>query len=51
MIALDQLHCVADISRHQAKINAHHISQIFEAVSNTQLTLHTTPTVVTAGCA
>ena len=35
MIALDQLHCVADISRYQAKINGNRIAQIFEGRETT----------------
>ena len=35
MIALDQFHCVADISRYQAKINGHRIAQIFEGRETT----------------
>jgi len=35
MIALDQLHCVADISRYQTKINGHRIAQIFEGRETT----------------
>jgi acyl-CoA synthetase (AMP-forming)/AMP-acid ligase II len=35
MIALDQLSCVADISRYQAKINANSIAQIFEGRETT----------------
>jgi acyl-CoA synthetase (AMP-forming)/AMP-acid ligase II len=35
MIALDQLSCVADISRYQAKINANRVAQIFEGRETT----------------
>jgi acyl-CoA synthetase (AMP-forming)/AMP-acid ligase II len=35
MIALDQINCVADISRYQAKINGHRIAQIFEGRETT----------------
>ena len=35
MIALDQLNCVADISRYQAKINGHRTAQIFEGRKTT----------------
>ena len=35
MIALDQLNCVADISRYQAKINGHRTAQIFEGRETT----------------
>ena len=35
MIALDQMSCVADISRYQAKINANRVAQIFEGRETT----------------
>ncbi|MBT3528837.1 MAG: AMP-binding protein, partial [Porticoccaceae bacterium] len=35
MIALDQLSCVADITRYQSKINGHRVAQIFEGRETT----------------